>query len=124
MQTDAQPRVLVADDERVIAETLTMIFRKNGFDAAAVYDGEEAVSKARIWRPDLFVSDVMMPRLSGIEAAIRIRAELASCRVLLFSGMAVTSDLLHEAGIEGHDFEVLAKPIQPEVLLERLEVLV
>ncbi|MGB6130460.1 MAG: response regulator [Acidobacteriaceae bacterium] len=123
MRTVTRPRVLVADDERVIAETLTIILRKSGFDAASAFDGEEAVAKARSWKPDPFLSDVMMPRLGGIEAARQIRAELSSCRVLLFSGMAATSDLLSEAGAQGHDFEVLAKPVQPEALLERLEVL-
>jgi len=123
MQTVTRPRVLVADDERVIAETLTIILRKSGFEATSAYDGEEAVAKARSWKPDLFLSDVVMPRLTGIEAAMRIRAELSSCRILLFSGMGATSDLLSQAGVQGHDFEVLAKPVQPEALLERLEVL-
>jgi len=124
MQNHARPRVLVADDERVIADTLAIILGKNGFDAIAVYDGEEAVNKARLWNPDLLISDVVMPRLSGVDAAIRIRAELVSCRVLLFSGMAATSDLLRDARIRGHEFEVISKPVQPEALLERLEVLV
>lgn len=122
MNADVRPRVLVADDERVMAETLTIILRKKGFDAAAVYDGVEAIGKTRIWKPDLFVSDVVMPGRSSIDAAIRIRAEVPSCRVLLFSGMVVTSDLLRNTRTHGHDFEIFAKPIQPEVLLERLEV--
>lgn len=113
-------KILVADDERLIAETLVIILRKGGFDSTAVYDGREAVEKAQSWRPDLFLSDIMMPEMSGIEAAVRIRIMLPHCRVLLFSGQAATSDLLHEARESGNDFDVIAKPVHPQDLLDRL----
>ena len=117
---DHRPKVLVADDERVIADTLAVILNQSGFEAAAVYDGAEAVEKARTWGPDLLVSDVVMPELSGIDAAIRICAMFPGCRVLLFSGQAATADLLADARISGHNFEVLAKPIHPNELLAHL----
>jgi CheY-like chemotaxis protein len=118
-RTPAQ-RVLIADDERVIADTLQIILAQNGFQAAAVYSGFEAVERARTWNPDVLLCDVVMPGLDGIEAAIEVRAMLPACRVVLFSGQATVLDLLKEARGRGHEFELLVKPIHPKELLERL----
>ena len=115
-----KPRVLVADDERVIADTLAIILNQNGYDASAVYTGTAAVEKARSMRPDLLISDVIMPDMNGIDAAIKIRAFLPGCKILLFSGQAATADLLEDARKRGHEFEILAKPVHPQDLLQKL----
>ncbi len=119
--TSSRPRVLVADDESVIADTLRIILAQNGYDAVAVYRGAEAVELAQTWHPDLLLADVVMPDMSGIEAAIRIRALLPRCRILLLSGQAATSDLMRDARLDGHQFEVILKPIHPTQLLARIE---
>jgi len=115
-----KPRVLVADDEKVIADTLAIILNQNGYDASAVYTGTAAVEKARATRPDLVISDVIMPDMNGIDAAIKIRALLPGCKILLFSGQAATADLLEDARKRGHEFEILAKPVHPSDLLQKL----
>src|SRR5207302_7580962 len=115
-----KPKVLVVDDERVIADTLAIILNQNGFDASAVYTGSAAVDQAREARPDLIISDVIMPDMNGIEAAIRIRQILPGCKILLFSGQAATADLLEKARAQGHEFEILAKPVHPQDLLAKL----
>ena len=115
-----KPKVLVVDDERVIADTLAIILNKAGFDASAVYTGTGAVERARSDRPDLIISDVIMPDMNGIEAAINIRAFLPACKILLFSGQAATADLLESARAKGHDFEILPKPVHPQDLLAKL----
>ena len=123
MSKDGQstkPKVLVVDDERVIADTLAIILNQSGFDAAAVYTGTDAVETARTDEPDLIISDVIMPDMNGIEAAIRIREILPDCKILLFSGQAATADLLEKARLEGHEFEILAKPVHPQDLLAKL----
>ncbi|HSM87425.1 MAG TPA: response regulator [Candidatus Limnocylindrales bacterium] len=117
-----RPRVLVVDDERVIADTLSIILNKNGFEASAVYTGAGAVDRARETSPDLVISDVIMPDMNGIEAAIRIREILPGCKILLFSGQAATADLLEKARAQGHEFEVLAKPVHPQDLLAKLKL--
>lgn len=119
--TPPKPKVLVVDDERVIADTLAIILNKNGFDASAVYTGTAAVERARAVQPDLIISDVIMPDMNGIEAAISIRRFLPSCKILLFSGQAATADLLKEARERGHEFDVLAKPVHPQDLLAKLK---
>jgi CheY-like chemotaxis protein len=116
----AKPKVLVVDDERVIADTLAIILNQNGFDASAVYTGTAAIERARSVRPDLIISDVIMPDVNGIEAAITIRKLLPGCKILLFSGQAATADLLESARSQGHEFEILAKPVHPQDLLAKL----
>jgi CheY-like chemotaxis protein len=120
MTDKPKPRVLVADDERVIADTLAIILNQAGYEASAVYSGTGAVEKAKAMRPDLLISDVIMPDMNGIDAAIKIRAALPTCKILLFSGQAATADLLETARQQGHEFEILAKPVHPQDLLAKL----
>jgi CheY-like chemotaxis protein len=114
------PRVLVVDDECVIADTLALILNKSGFETRAVYSGETALEAAIALRPNVLISDVMMHGMNGIDAAIRISAHLPGCRIILFSGNATTTNLLRDAEAHGHHFEMLAKPIHPRTLLDRL----
>ena len=116
----SKPKVLVLDDERVIADTLAIILNQNGFDALAVYTGTGAVEQARNLHPDLIITDVIMPDMNGIEVAINIRTFLPKCKILLFSGQAATADLLESARARGHEFEILAKPVHPQDLLAKL----
>ena len=116
----AKRRVLVVDDEQVIADTLSIILNKAGFDASPVYSGTAAVESARAIQPDLIISDVIMGDMNGIEAAIQIRSFLPTCKILLFSGQAATADLLESARAKGHEFEILAKPVHPQDLLAKL----
>jgi CheY-like chemotaxis protein len=121
MHVGRKPRVLVVDDEEVIADTLVRILDLNGYEASAVYSGTAAVESARTLLPDLVISDVIMQDMNGIEAAINIRSFLPSCKVLLFSGQAATADLLENARAQGHEFEILAKPVHPADLLAKLK---
>ena len=115
-----QRRVLVADDERTIADTLQLILSQNGFEVAVTYDGASAIEKARLFNPQIFLCDVMMPGVNGVDAAIQMRALIPGCRVLLFSGQSAVFDMIQEARLLGHEFELLLKPIHPSELLDRL----
>lgn len=114
-------KIIVVDDEPIIADTLVNILTGEGHDAVAVSNGKSAIRWAEMVRPDVIVSDVVMPGLNGIETAKAIMKLLPKCRVILFSGQAASTDLLTKARAEGYSFEVLAKPINPEVLLETLK---
>jgi CheY-like chemotaxis protein len=113
-------RVLVADDERVIADTLAMILNQSGFQARAAYTGEKALEMAAEFKPEMLISDVIMAGLNGIDAAIKIREILPNIKILLFSGQAATADLLEKARERGYEFEILAKPVHPQDLLAKL----
>ena len=119
-ESAAKPKVLVVDDERVIADTLAMILIQSGFQARAIYSGEGAVETAVSFVPDMLISDVIMADLNGIDAAIRIKELLPKIKILLFSGQAATADLLDTARKQGYEFEILAKPVHPQDLLNKL----
>ena len=89
-----RPVVLVVDDESAIADTLAEILTLSGYAAMPVYDGEEALETALLMPPELLITDVMLPGMSGIELAITMRRIFPDCKVLLFSGQAATTDLL------------------------------
>lgn len=113
-------RVFVVDDERCIADTLAVILRTSGFDANVYYDAHSALAQLDSLRPDLVITDVVMPGMSGIEMAVLIRDRQPACKILLFSGQAATADMLEEARRRGYDFELLAKPIHPTDLLAKV----
>lgn len=112
--------VLIVDDETIIADTLRLILLQNGFHAVVAYDGKAAVEKARQLNPDILLCDVVMPGLNGIELAIQLRRFLPHCRVLLLSGQAAVHDLLEDARLRGHHFDLLTKPVHPNELLDLL----
>jgi len=121
--TKAARRILIVDDETAIADTLALIFQLQRYEVRVAYTAERAVEMIAEWVPELAVLDVMLPEMNGIELALVIKANHPRCHVLLFSGHANTGMLLEEAGRKGHQFEILAKPVQPEVMLERASAL-
>lgn len=120
MPTTNKARVFVVDDEAVIAWSLSLILNEHGFSAEGFTDPVEALRRAKLEPPNLLISDVKMPVMSGIELAVELQKACPECKVLLFSGQATTLDLLAEAHGKGYEFEVLQKPVHPKDLLRRL----
>lgn len=114
-----EPIVLVVDDERLVADTLGIIFKRAGFCTLTAYDAAGALEIAAAIAPDILVSDVDMPGMNGVELAMTLIKRLPECKVLLFSGHATFADLF-EARAAGHDFPLLPKPVHPAVLLENV----
>jgi CheY-like chemotaxis protein len=120
VSSNSVARVFVVDDEPVIAATFATILRMNGFSARFSTDPVEALAAARLDAPDLLVSDVAMPGLTGIDLAIQIKAQYPDCKILLFSRQATTQDLLEDARSQGHNFQLLQKPVHPSVMLSMI----
>jgi CheY-like chemotaxis protein len=114
------PRVLVVDNDPLIADTLVEILNEHGFIAEAVYGGAEAIEVAKSICPEIVLSDVLMPEVNGVEAAIAIRKLCPVTRIVLFSGQAATAELLADAREQGYSFDQLPKPVHPSKLLEML----
>lgn len=116
-----QSKILIVDDQRLIADTLAEILGNAGFNAIAAYDGWDALDKASRFLPNWVLTDVLMPRMNGVELAIAMRKNFPSSSILLFSGQAGISEILEDGHRQGYQFELIAKPIHPMRLIERLK---
>lgn len=113
-------RILVVDDEHAIADTLAAILNQSGYHAKAVYSAEAALEESVLLAPDVLISDVIMAGMSGIDLAIHITNTVPTCKIILFSGQAETANLLKDAEANGYRFEMLRKPVGPQILLQHL----
>jgi CheY-like chemotaxis protein len=114
-------KVLVVDDQRLIVDTIAEILEGAGFQPIPVYDPWEALDAAARAQPDYLLTDILMPRMNGVELAIAIRKMYPAVKILLFSGQAGISEILVEAQKRGYQFELIPKPIHPLKLVERLK---
>lgn len=117
---EGRPKVLVLDDEKIIADSVAAILNMSGFDAIARYDGGAALEFIHQECPDILLSDVVMPRPNGLQVASKVQSHCPGTRIILISGNAATPDLLEQTWPGEPPFEILAKPIHPTHLLEIL----
>lgn len=120
---ECRRKVLVVDDEKRIADTLCEILRAYNYEAVAAYDGWEALERIPLFRPDFVLSDVLMPRMNGVEMAIAAHGLRPTAKILLFSGQAGISEILESGRQRGFTFQVIAKPIHPLKLIQQLQEL-
>ncbi|HEX5235348.1 MAG TPA: response regulator [Silvibacterium sp.] len=113
--------ILIVDDEPIIADTLCAILGENGFTAHKAYNAKDGLRLAETLRPAIVLSDVLMPAMSGIQMAIRIKHLMPETRIVLLSGQAATAELMRRATDDGHNFELLGKPIHPTDLIATLK---
>lgn len=113
-----KPKVLVIDDDRVVADMLAEILRLNGFSPVALYSGEEAISFAEQFKADIVLSDIRMHGMDGVEAAQTIRQRYPECRVILFTASTVNTKT--KQAIERSGFEFLQRPLHPQSVLSTL----
>jgi CheY-like chemotaxis protein len=113
-------RVLIADDDRDGTSTLLMLLELEGYVVRAVHGGQEALDQAREFKPDVMLIDIGMPKITGYEAARRLRQRYGDdCPVLIaITGWKQASDKIL-ATLAGFDHHV-AKPYEPAVLLSLL----
>jgi two-component system response regulator MprA len=114
-------RILVADDDRPVLESLRRSLAFNGYDVLLASNGEEALRLLAEKRPDALVLDVMMPRLDGLETCRRLRAAGDDLPVLMLTARDAVSDRV--AGLDAGADDYLPKPFALEELLARLRAL-
>jgi DNA-binding response OmpR family regulator len=115
--------VLVIDDNEIVASTMAMVLRSAGFHAVATYDSDDALALLKNESFQLLLSDVMMPKMSGVELAIEAKDHSYVSQILLMSGMASTSDLLESARNRGYAFEMLPKPSHPTDVINKVHAM-
>jgi CheY-like chemotaxis protein len=119
VQTTPNRHIFVVDDQEIISLTAAAILRRAGFEVTAFTDPLECLAAAFSGQPDLLVSDVLMPGLSGIDLAVQVQQVCPNCRILLVSGIVDTNDpMLAEA--QKHHFDLLGKPLQPLLFIQEV----
>jgi CheY-like chemotaxis protein len=85
------------------------------------YDEQTGLEIAAKLKPDYLLTDVLMPVMNGVEFAMAVTKMLPETRILLFSGQVGISDIFRQGEEKGYVFDLVAKPIHPEKLIERLK---
>lgn len=114
-------RLLIAEDERDLAEALTVFFEKNQFVVDAVYDGKTAYEYAASGQYDALVLDVMMSQLDGIEVLRRLRAEGVRTPVMMLTAKSQKDDRI--SGFNAGADDYLPKPFEPDELICRVRAM-
>jgi DNA-binding response OmpR family regulator len=114
------PTVLVVDDDPVILRLLEVNFEMEGFTVLTAKDGEEGVARARDDRPDLVISDIMMPRKSGLQLVEELKADPVTEKIpiILLSAKAQVND--QRQGMEAGADDYVTKPFEPLDLIDRV----
>jgi two-component system alkaline phosphatase synthesis response regulator PhoP len=113
-------KVLVVDDEPDILEIIQYNLQSEGYEVSTAADGEEGLQKARLFKPDLIILDVMMPRKNGMEVCRTLRAQEAYRDTLIIFLTALNDELSHVKGLENGADDFISKPISPKVLVSKV----
>jgi CheY-like chemotaxis protein len=114
------PRILVADDEAPIANVVAMKLRNAGMEVVVALDGVEAYERACADRPDLIVTDLQMPGMSGLELVARLTAELGiriPTLLLTAKGFELTGESVRDLPV----CRIISKPFSPRELLASVQ---
>jgi len=116
----AKLTVLVIDDDPVILELLRVNFEIEGFEVVCARDGEEGLQRARESRPDIVISDIMMPRRDGLQLLSDLKSDPVTehLPVILLSAKAQKSEVQHGLDLGADDY--ITKPFDPLELIDRL----
>lgn len=114
-------KILVIDDDDMVRDSLALLLRDQGYDVFTASDGYRGMAVFASARPDMVVTDILMPDQEGIETIRRIRSERPDIKIIAMSGggRIIDIDVLDMARKLGAD-DVLAKPFDPEQLLRRI----
>lgn len=111
-------RVLVVDDDRLVADTLCMIFQANGYESEARYSAAEGLERAQSFEPAVILCDVTMPDESGLQLAARVEETMPGTRMLMLTAYASNAPHVREQSRRmQRPLRLLSKPCRPDDLL-------
>jgi DNA-binding response OmpR family regulator len=115
--------VLLVEDDPVILRLLEVNFDLEGYSVLLARDGQEGIDQARAGKPDLVISDIMMPNVSGLELVETLKGDpaTASIPIILLSAKAQSADL--KAGLDAGADDYVTKPFEPLELVDRVQAL-
>ena len=118
---DGVPRVLVVDDEAMLADLLAQALRHEGWETATAKDGLDALAKASNFHPDIVILDVQMPRMDGLETLERLRARDPELPVLFLTARDAVADRVR--GLRAGADDYVSKPFDLDEVAARVEAL-
>lgn len=116
METDKRARILVVDDEEEIRKTLSRHFQFEGYDVETAADGVEALEVLSKKRLEVVISDIMMPRMNGIDLLREIQKQYPMIHVIIITGYVTMENLL--AALRHGADTCIFKPIEDMIELE------
>jgi CheY-like chemotaxis protein len=117
-------RILIVDDERLVADTLALVFQKGGFQTKAAYSVDEAMEDVRAFVPDLLLCDITMPGKDGLVLVEEITQELPGCRIMVLTGFYSNLKAVYDKlGNLARPVSVYTKPCEPGELLRQASLL-
>src|ERR1700755_1642658 len=119
VETSDAARILVVDDERVIREILAEFLTLEGFSVHTVEDGEKALTELRLRPYDLLITDLKMPRLSGLQLLEKVEAERLGVLTVLMTGFGTVETAIEAMKKGAHDY--LLKPFKVEEVIHVVE---
>jgi two-component system alkaline phosphatase synthesis response regulator PhoP len=116
-------KVLIADDEPDIIEILKYNLDKEGYQVITAKDGDEALDKAKMAKPDLVILDMMMPRKNGMEVCEILRAQPAFKDTLIMFLTALSDETTQLKGFDTGADDYVSKPVSPNVFVSKVNAL-
>ena len=113
-------KILVVDDDRVLADVITFTLHKEGYEVIKAYDGVVALERWQEDKPDLVILDVNMPRMGGFEVCRRIRAQ-SDTPIMMLTVRGDEEDIL--GGFELGADDYIVKPFSPRQLVARVKAI-
>lgn len=116
-------KVLIVDDEKDILEFLSYNLEKEGFIVHTALNGKSAIEKAKKYKPDLIILDVMMPEMDGITTCQEIRSIPEISNTLILFLTARSEEYSELVGFDAGADDYVAKPIKPKLLISRIKAI-
>jgi two-component system alkaline phosphatase synthesis response regulator PhoP len=116
-------RVLIADDEPDILEIIKYNLQINGYIVEIAKDGDEAIKKAKEYKPDLIILDIMMPKKNGIEVCKILRSQPEFNDTVIIFLTALNDELSHVKGLEFGADDFISKPVSPNIIISKVNAI-
>jgi len=123
MQETKTRTILIADDEPDILEILNFNLQAEGYQVMSASNGNQAVSLAKLYKPDLIILDVMMPGKTGFQVCKILRSDKEFDNTIIIFLTALNDESTEIKGLETGGDDYISKPISPKVLISRVNAL-
>ncbi len=121
--SETKKMIMIVDDDPNIIRSLTFVLNKEGYNIVTANDGEEAMEKIRVSKPNLMLLDVMMPRKNGYEVCqeVKCNPDLSDIYIIILSAKGQETDREHGLSLGANEF--ITKPFSPMKIAERVKQL-